>query len=51
MGPWHDEPTALPRDEKTRGACEPGGRLPNLDDQDWPDRPTYPDNREWRLWD
>lgn len=42
-----DDTTAQPRDERTERAFNEHGRLPTLDEQDWPDRPNWP-GRDWK---
>lgn len=45
-----DDTTAQPRDERTEAAATAGGRLPSMDEQDWPRRPEWPGRNRWRTW-
>lgn len=48
----NDDVTAQPRDDRTRIALKDyDGRLPTMDEQDWPDKPEWPGKDGWRSWD
>lgn len=49
--PMNDDYTAQPRDDRTTDAFYTYGRLPTLEEQDWPEKPIWPGRDRWRSWD